>query len=497
MTRMQQFRRYAGILLSLAVIAGAAWFLMSLDPQRVAGISGGGMGMRGGGGPGGSGGRFRSDLPVPVLASPAATADVPVYLDGVGTTRALNTVTVKPQVEGKLIEILFREGQDVARGDVLAKIDPVTFQATLDQALAKKAQDEAQLDNARRDLERFTRLSETNSISRQQADAQRASVAQLEAQVRSDQASIDNARAILGYTTITAPISGRTGLRQVDVGNIVRTTETAGLVVITQIRPISILFTLPQQQLAQVNTAMAKGAQSGAQSGQLAVEALGGDNRTVIERGTLQVIDNQVDQTTGTIKLKAEFPNPDLKLWPGQFVNVRLLVDTLKNAVTVPTAAVQRGPNGTFVYRVNDGDTVSVRPVRVALQDDIRAVIAEGVTPGERVVTTGFAQLTDGSRVSVSSGDTPAAAPPPGPSERPRRGPMAGQGGQGQGGPGKAGQGQAGQGQAGQGQAGGRRERAGAGPGSAEGRARADDGKAPGGPAERRSETQGGGRSSP
>ncbi|WP_436202172.1 MdtA/MuxA family multidrug efflux RND transporter periplasmic adaptor subunit [Astrobacterium formosum] len=453
------------------------------------------MGMRGGGGPGGSGGRFRSDLPVPVLASPAATADVPVYLDGVGTTRALNTVTVKPQVEGKLIEILFREGQDVARGDVLAKIDPVTFQATLDQALAKKAQDEAQLDNARRDLERFTRLAETNSISKQQADAQRASVAQLEAQVRSDQASIDNARAILGYTTITAPISGRTGLRQVDVGNIVRASDTTGLVVITQIRPISVLFTLPQQQLAQVNTAMAKGP--------LAVEALGGDNRTIIERGTLQVIDNQVDQTTGTIKLKAEFPNPDLKLWPGQFVNVRLLVDTLKNAVTVPTAAVQRGPNGTFVYRVNDGDTVSVRPVRVALQDDIRAVVAEGVTPGERVVTTGFAQLTDGSRVSVSGGDTPAAAPPPGPNERPRRGPMAGQGGQGQGGPGKAGQGQAGQrqagqgqagqGQAGQGQASGRRERAGGG----EGRARADDGKAPGGPTERRSETQGGGRSNP
>jgi multidrug efflux system membrane fusion protein len=496
MTRMQQFRRYAGILLSLAVIAGAAWFLMGLDPQRVASIGGGGMGMRGGGpggpgGPGGSGGRFRSDLPVPVLASPATTADVPVYLDGVGTTRALNTVTVKPQVEGKLIEILFREGQDVERGDVLAKIDPVTFQATLDQAVAKKAQDEAQLDNARRDLERFTRLAETNSISRQQADAQRASVAQLEAQVRSDQASIDNARAILGYTTITAPISGRTGLRQVDVGNIVRTSDTSGLVVITQIRPISVLFTLPQQQLAQVNTAMAKGAQSGAQSGPLAVEALGGDNRTVIERGTLQVIDNQVDQTTGTIKLKAEFPNPDLKLWPGQFVNVRLLVDTLKNAVTVPTAAVQRGPNGTFVYRVNDGDTVSVRPVRVALQDDVRAVIAEGVAPGERVVTTGFAQLADGSRVNISNGDTPAAAPAAGPGERPRRGPMAGQGGQGQGA----------QGQAGQNQPGGRRERAGAGAdgggGGGGGRARTGDANTPSGPAERRNETQGGGRKTP
>jgi multidrug efflux system membrane fusion protein len=461
MTRMQQLRRYAGILLSLVVIAGVAWYLMGLDPQRIPGSgSGMGMGMRGGGGPGG---RFRSDLPVPVLAAPAVTADVPVYLDGVGTTRALNTVTVKPQVEGKLISVKFKEGQDVERGDVLAQIDPVTFQATLDQAIAKKAQDEAQLANARRDLERFVRLTETNAVTKQQTDTQRATVAQLEAQVQSDQAAIDNARAILGYTTITAPISGRTGLRQVDAGNIVRSTDTAGLVVITQIRPISILFTLPQQQLAQINAAMAKGP--------LAVQALGGDNRTVIEHGTLQVIDNQVDQTTGTIKLKAEFPNPDLKLWPGQFVNVRLLVDTLKNAVTVPTAAVQRGPNGTFVYRVNDGDTVSVRPVKVALQDDVRAVIADGVTPGERVVTTGFAQLADGARVTVSNGDT--TSPPAAPTgERPRRGPMAGQGGQG-----PRGQGQAGQGP-------GRRERAG-------------DGNAPGSPAERRSETQGGGRAMP
>jgi multidrug efflux system membrane fusion protein len=459
MTRMQQIRRYAGIVLSLAVIAGAAWYLMQLNPQRAgsAGPGGGpGMGMGGGGG-----GRLRSDLPVPVLAAAAMTADVPVYLDGVGTTRALNTVTVKPQVEGKLIEVLFREGQDVARGDILARIDPVTYQAALDQAVAKKAQDEAQLANARRDLERFVRLAETNAVAKQQTDTQRASVAQLEAQVQSDQAAIDNARAILGYTNIIAPISGRTGLRQVDVGNIVRTTETAGLVVITQIRPISVLFTLPQQQLAQINAAMAKGT--------LPVEALGPDNRTVIERGTLQVIDNQVDQTTGTIKLKAEFPNPDLKLWPGQFVNVRLLVDTLKGAVTVPTAAVQRGPTGTFVYRVNDGDTVAVKPIRVAIQDDVRAVIADGLSPGERVVTTGFAQLADGSRVTVSGG-TPATAPAGGPAgERPRRGPMAGQGGQG--------------GQSGQpGQGGGRRERAGTGGGDGTG--------APGGG--RRGEAQGG-----
>jgi membrane fusion protein, multidrug efflux system len=461
MTRTQQLRRYAGIALALAIIGGAAWFLIMQNPQRVGGSAAGGPPFGGGGG-----GRMRADMAVPVLAAPATTADVPVYLDGVGTTRALNIVTVKAQVEGKLISVDFTEGQDVKRGDILARIDPVTFQAALDQAVAKKAQDEAQLENARRDLDRFTRLMETNAIAKQQADTQRATVAQLEAQVRSDQAAIDNARAIVGYTTIVAPISGRTGLRQVDVGNIVRATDTSGLVVITQIRPISVLFTLPQQQLAQINQAMAKGT--------LPVEALGADNRTVVERGTLQVIDNQIDQTTGTIKLKAEFPNPDLQLWPGQFVNVRLLVDTIKSAVTVPTAAVQRGPNGTFVYRVNDGDTVSVRPVKISLQDDVRAVVADGITAGERVVTTGFAQLTDGSRVTLSSG-TPGAAPA---GERPRRSPMAGQDGAGA--------------PRGPGDGSRRRERAGDGNGAG---SAAGAGEANG--SGRRNEDQGGGRANP
>jgi membrane fusion protein, multidrug efflux system len=394
MTRLHQIRRYAGIILSLAIIAAVAWFLMVQNPQRV------GSAMSGF--PFGGGQRGRTDAPVPVLVAPAKTGDVPVYLDGVGTTRALNTVVVRPQVDGKLISVKFKEGQDVERGDVLAQIDPITYQAQLDQAVAKKAQDEAQLANARRDLERFVRLAETNAVAKQQTDTQRATVAQLEAQVQSDQGAIDNARAILGYTTITAPLTGRTGIRQVDAGNIVHASDSTGLVIITQIRPIAILFTLPQQQLAQINAAMTKGP--------LTVEALGNDNRTIIERGTLQVIDNQVDQTTGTIKLKAEFPNPDLKLWPGQFVNVRLLVDTLKDAVTVPTAAVQRGPNGTFVYRVNDDDTVSVKPIKVSLQDDIQAVIAEGVTSGERVVTSGFSQLADGSRINIG-GARPARSP--------------------------------------------------------------------------------------
>jgi multidrug efflux system membrane fusion protein len=347
--------------------------------------------------------RDRGEGPVPVLVAPATVADVPVYLDGVGTTKALNTVTVRPQVDGKLIKVSFKEGQDVERGYVLAEIDPTTYQAMLDQAKAKKAQDEALLANARLDLERYTRLGETNSIARQQVDTQRALVAQYEAQAKLDQAAIDNAQAYLDYTKIVAPLTGRTGIRLVDEGNIVRAADATGIVVITQVRPISILFSLPQQQLSRINQAFAKDA--------LTVEALGADNRSVVDRGILQVVDNQVDQTTGTVKLKAEFPNSDLQLWPGQFVNVRLLIDTLRNVVVIPTAAVQRGPGGTFVFVIQNDDVVSVRPVTVMQQDDVRAVIATGLLADERVVTTGFARLADGSKVTVASAEDQPLAP--------------------------------------------------------------------------------------
>jgi multidrug efflux system membrane fusion protein len=354
------------------------------------------------------GGRFRGgDGPVPVLAKTAALADVPVYLDGVGTTKALNTVTVRPQVDGKLIKVLFNEGQDVERGYVLAEIDPTTYQAQLDQAVAKKAQDEALLANAKIDLDRYARLASSNAGSKQQMDTQRAQVAQLEAQVKLDQAAIENAQAILSYTKIVAPIAGRTGLRQVDEGNIVHASDTTGIVIITQLKPISIFFSIPQQQLNRVNKAFGEGA--------LAVEALGADNKTVVDRGTLKVIDNQIDQTTGTVKVRAEFPNPGLQLWPGQFINVRLLVETLKQVVTVPTAAVQRGPNGTFVYVVKDDGTVAVRNVTVTQQDDVRAVVTDGAKQGETIVTSGFVRLTDGSKVTVSTGEggqTPAATKP-------------------------------------------------------------------------------------
>ncbi len=363
------------------------------------------------------GGRFAGQSgPVPVLVAAAATADVPVYLDAVGTTKALNTVTVRPQVDGQLTQVAFREGQDVQKGYVLAEIDPRTYQAQLDIALAKLAQDEAQLANARVDLDRYNKLAASNSGPKQQADTARATVAQLEAQTRSDQASIDNARTLLSYTKITAPIDGRTGIRQVDNGNIVHAADATGIVVLTQLRPISIFFNLPQQQLQQVNKAFAQGS--------LPVEALGPNAGGVVDRGTLTVVDNQVDQTTGTVRLKAEFPNPELQLWPGQFINVRLLVDTLKQVVVVPTAAVQRGPNGTFVYVAQADNTVVVRPVTVTQQDDTRAVVATGLQSGERVVTSGFTRLSNGAKIAVEANQPggPAANPstdaPPAPTTR-------------------------------------------------------------------------------
>jgi len=344
----------------------------------------------------------RGDGPVPVIAALTRRADVPVYLDGVGTVRALNTVTVRPQVDGRLISINFKEGQHVDRGHVLARIDPVTYQAAYDQAVAKKAQDEALLANAQIDFERYTRLMTTNSVARQQLDTQKSVVSQLEAQVRLDQALIDNAKAVLDYTNIIAPIDGRTGIRLVDQGNNVRAADATGIVVITQLQPISVLFNLPQQQLGDVNRAFG--------AGSLPVEVFGADNKTVIDKGELKVVDNQVDQSTGTIKLKAEFPNREFQLWPGQFVNVRLLIETLNQVVVAPTAAVQRGPNGTFVFAVQPDNTVIVRLVTVSQQDETQAVITRGLQSDERVVTTGFARLTAGTQVAVTNAET--ASPP-------------------------------------------------------------------------------------
>lgn len=381
-------RRNLAIALIVAVAAAALVYVFTKSPQQFNRSRFGGEGG-----------------PVPVLAAAAVKADVPVYLDAVGTIKALNTVTVRPQVDGKLISVKFKEGEDVKKGDVIAKIDPTIYQAQLDQAIAKKAQDEAQLANAKIDLDRYEKLAAGNAINRQQADTQRALVAQISAQVQSDQAAIENGQATLGYTSILAPIDGRTGIRLVDEGNIVHASDVnSAIVVITQLKPIAVLFNLPQQDLGRINAAFAKAL--------LAVEALRPDSNAVIDRGILRVVDNQVDQTTGTVRLKAEFPNANLQLWPGQFVNVRLLIDTLKDVVTIPTGAVQRGPSGTFVYVVKDDNTVAMRPIVVQKQDETQTVVEGGLSPPERVVTTGFVRLTDGSKVAIGGDDgRPAATP--------------------------------------------------------------------------------------
>ncbi len=350
--------------------------------------------------------RIRPDQAVPVLAATPQIENVPVYLDGVGTARAMNTVTVRAQVDGKLLSINFKEGQDVKAGDVLAEIDPAIYQAQYDQAVAKKAQDEALLSNARLDLVRYQQLAASKAGSTQQADTQRSLVAQYEAQVKSDQAAIDNTQATLNYTKVIAPLSGRAGLRQVDQGNIVHASDTAGLVVITQLQPITVWFSLPQQQIVRVNAAAA--------ASKLAVDVFGNDGRTVADTGTLQSIDNQIDPTTGTVKLKAEFPNSRFQLWPGQFVNVRLKVEILSQVLVVPTAAVQRGPAGTFAYVIGDDNVVTARAVTVTQQTENKAVIAQGLTVSDRVVTTGFANLADGSKVIIGKDDqtvTPDLAP--------------------------------------------------------------------------------------
>jgi membrane fusion protein, multidrug efflux system len=379
-------RRSVSIAITLLILGGLGHFgWVAMEQKQAANRRGG-----------------RPDLTVPVLAATPRIQDVPVYLDGVGAVRALNNVLVRSQVDGKLISINFVEGQDVKKGDVLGEIDPVLYKAQFDQAVAKKAQDEALLANQRLDLIRYQQLAAANAGSKQQYDTQRAVVAQQEALVNADQAAIDNAQATLGYTKIIAPLSGRTGLRQVDQGNIIHAADATGVAVITQLQPIAVQFSLPQQQIVRVNAATAKGA--------LAVDVFGNDGVTVADTGKLTGIDNQVDPTTGTLKLKAEFPNANLQLWPGQFVNVRLRVETLAQAMVVPTSAVQRGPAGTFSYVIGDNDIVTAKPIVVTQQNETDAVIASGLSASDRVVTTGFANLSDGTKVIVGNNDSAPTA---------------------------------------------------------------------------------------
>jgi len=322
--------------------------------------------------------------------------------------RAYKTVTIRPQVSGRLVSVGFKEGQDGGVGDVLARIDPVTYQAALDQAVARKAMDQANLDNARRDLERYTNLARADFASKQQADTQKAAVAQAEAQVRQDQAAVDSAQANLDYTTIRAPIRGRTGIRQIDEGNLVASGDDTGIVVITQLRPISVLFTLPETVVSDIAAAQ----------GPLPVTA--GIGSRPLETGVLEVIDNQVDQATGTVKMKGTFDNAQGRLWPGQFVNVRLLLKTLDDATIVSAAAIQQGSAGSYVYVIQDDETVKLTPVQVTQQSETQAVIASGLVPGQRIVTTGFASLQDGARISLPAGG-PAVGEPSSSAERRRR----------------------------------------------------------------------------
>ncbi len=340
---------------------------------------------------------------IPVLVAVVRRADVPITFDAVGTVQSLNMVSVRAQADGKLLELKFKDGDEVRKGDVLAKIDPTTYKAAFDQAVAKKAQDEAMLANARIDLERYSKLAAGNFGSRQQADTQKALVAQLEAQGRVDQALIDSARAVLDYTNVVAPISGRTGLRTVDPGNIVHASDAAGIVTITQLQPVGALLSLPQQQLRAVNAGQSKAP--------LKVLALEADNTTVADTGRVETIDNQVDPTTGTVRIRTEFPNANKALWPGQFINLRLFIDVLQQVVVVPGEAVQRGPTGSFAYVINAENKAVMTPIVVQRQNELIAVISSGLAPPARVVTTGFAQLTDGAEVRVMEA-TPVSAPP-------------------------------------------------------------------------------------
>jgi multidrug efflux system membrane fusion protein len=342
-----------------------------------------------------------SEPPAPTIAAIPVTdavvkrQDVPIYLNGLGAVQAFNTVTVKARVDGQLDKLGYTEGQDVKQGDLIAQIDPRPFQAQLAQAQASKARDEAQLQNARLDLARFSNLATKEYASRQSVDTQRAMVAQLEAAVQGDQAAIDNATVQLGYTKITSPINGRTGVRLIDQGNIIHANDAGGIVVITQLQPISVVFVLAQDHLDDITAEMAKGT--------LKVEAYKRDDTTKLGEGTLALIDNQIDATSGTIKLKATFANANNSLWPGEFVNARLLLRVRQNALTVPAQVVQRGPKGTFAYVIKSDDTVEQRPITTGTPRNGLAIIREGLAEGERVVVDGQYKLRAGARVQAGS----------------------------------------------------------------------------------------------
>ena len=369
-------RLWLGGVAVLAVVGGAIWY--THQPASAAGRPN----------------EFAGQGVVPVHTALATIANVPVYLEGLGTVQAFYTATMTARVDGELDSVDFTEGQLVRKGQLLAQIDPRPYRAALDQAVATKAKDEAQLDSARQDLARYEKLAPQNLASKQQVDDQRATVAQLVAQVQIDQALIDNARTNLDYTTITAPFTGRTGIRLVDPGNNVHSTDTNGIVVVTQMQPISVVFTLPEEALPQINRALA--------AGKVSVTAYSQDDTTALDSGTITVVDNQIDATTGTMRVKATFPNPHNALWPGQFVNARVLVDEEHGVLTVPNAAVQTGPDGPFTYVVDSDSSVEVRPLKLGEQSGNLTVVRDGLRPGERVVTSNQFRLAPGTHVRIA-----------------------------------------------------------------------------------------------
>jgi multidrug efflux system membrane fusion protein len=329
---------------------------------------------------------------VPVTIAPVVKADFPVYLTGLGTVQGFNTVVVRTRVDGQIDKVAFKEGQLVNQGDLLVQIDPRPFQAALDQAKAKKAQDEANLANANLDLQRFTKLGEF--ATRQQTDTQRSTVAQLTAQLAADDAAIANAQTQVDYTTVKAPISGVAGLRLVDQGNIVNASTQTGIVTIAQIEPIAVIFTAPEDQLPYI---------SEAQSAQpLKVIALTTDGKKTLSDGTLSVVNNQVDTTSGTIRLKAVFDNKNHALWPGQSVSTRLLLTTLKDATVIPDDAVQHGANGLYAFAVNQENKAELRTIKVTKSIDGRSVVDEGLSPGQQVITAGQYRVQPGALVSTA-----------------------------------------------------------------------------------------------
>jgi multidrug efflux system membrane fusion protein len=337
--------------------------------------------------------RPKSPAPVPVEVAAAKPMDVPVYAEGLGTIQALYTDTITSRVDGEIVKLGFTEGQAVRKGALLAEIDPRPYKAALDQAIATRAKDAALLASAKRDLDRYAILEPEQLTSKQTVDDQRGVVASLEAQIKMDEAAVESARTQLDYTHIVSPISGRTGIRMVDPGNIVHASDTGGIVVVTQVQPITCIFTLPEEALGGLAAALA--------AGPVTVVALSQDDKTELDRGTVSLIDNRIDATTGTIRVKAQFPNTRDRLWPGEFVNARVLVRTANNALVIPSAAVQHGANGLFTYVVKADSTVEMRPLKVGLEESGVYVIEQGLQSGERVVTSNQYRLVPGSTVRI------------------------------------------------------------------------------------------------